>query len=50
MKETITKVFTSVNRVMLTMDAWTTENGCGLLGVIAHWINATREYHECVGN
>ena len=32
----------------LTADAWTTENGCGLLGVTAHWIDAAWEYRECV--
>ena len=48
MKETIAKGFTSVHHVRLTEDAWTVENGCGLLGVIAHWIDATWEYRECV--
>ena len=48
MKETIATGFTSVHHVMLKANAWTTENGCGLLGVTAHWIDATWEYHECV--
>ena len=48
MKETIANGLTSVHHVMLTADAWTAENGCGLLGVIAPWIDATWEYHECV--
>ena len=48
MKETISKGITSVYHVTLTADAWTTENGCGLLGVTAHLIDATWEYHECV--
>ena len=47
-KETITTGFTLVHHVMLTADAWTAENGCGVLGVIAHWINATWVYRECV--
>ena len=41
MKETISTGFTSVHHVTLRTDAWTTENGCGLLGVTAHWIYAT---------
>ena len=48
MKETIATGFTSVHHVMLTADAWTAENGCGLLGVTAHWIDASWEYRECV--
>ena len=48
MKEIIAKGFTSVRHVMLTEDAWSAENGCGLLGVTSHWIDATWEYHECV--
>ena len=48
MKETIAKGLTSLFHVMLTADAWIVENGCGLLGAIAHWIDATWEYHECV--
>ena len=41
MKETITKVFTLVHRVMLATDAWMVQNGCGLLGVTTHWIDGT---------
>ena len=48
MKETIAKGFTSIHHVTLTADAWTTENGCGLLGVTSNWIDATWEYRECV--
>ena len=48
MKEMIAMRFTSVHHVTLTADAWTTENGCGLLGVTMHWIDATWEYRECV--
>ena len=48
MKETIATGFTSVHHMTLTADAWTTKNGCGLLGVIAHWIDAAWEYRECV--
>ena len=48
MKETIATGFTSVHHVTLTAYAWTAENGCGLLGVTAHWIDATWEYRECV--
>ena len=48
MKETIAKGFTLIHHVMLTDDAWTLENGCGLLGVTPHWIDATWEYRECV--
>ena len=48
MKETIAKGFTSVHYVMLTADVWTAENGCGLLGVTVHWIDATWEFGECV--
>ena len=32
----------------LIANAWTIENGCGLLGVTAHSIDATWEYRECV--
>ena len=48
MKETIAAGFTLVHHVTLTADAWTTKNGCGLLGVTTHWIDATWEYRECV--
>ena len=48
MKESIAKGFTSVDHVTLTADAWISENGCGLLGVTVHWIDATWEYRECV--
>ena len=48
MKETIAKGFTSVHHVTLTANAWTAENGCGLLGVTTHSIDATWEYRECV--
>ena len=41
MKETIATGFTLVHHVTLTADAWITENGCGLLGVTTHWIDAT---------
>ena len=41
MKETIAKGFTSVHHVTLVADAWIVENGCGLLGVTSHWIDAT---------
>ena len=47
MKETMVKVFTSLHHVTLTTNAWTVENGCGLLGVTTHWIDATWEYCEC---
>ena len=36
MKDTIAKGLTSVPAVMLTVDAWKIENGCGLLGVTTH--------------
>ena len=48
MKETIATGFTSVHHLTLTANAWTAENGCGLLGVTAHWIDAAWEYRECV--
>ena len=48
MKETIAKGFTSVHHVTLTVDVWTTENGCDLLGVKTHWIDAVWEYCESV--
>ena len=48
MKETIATGFTSVHHLTLTADVWTSENGCGLLGVTAHWIDAAWEYRECV--
>ena len=48
MKDTTAKGFTPVHHVMLKADAWIAENGCGLLGVIAHWIDATWEYRECM--
>ena len=48
MKETIATGFTLALHVTLTADAWTGENGCGLLGVTAHWIDAAWEYRECV--
>ena len=47
MKEMIAKGFTLVHHVTLTTDAWTAENGCGLLGFTAHWIDATSKYREC---
>ena len=48
MKDTIAKGFTSIHHVMLTADAWTTDNGCGVLGVTTHWTDATFEYRKCV--
>ena len=48
MKETITTGFTLVHHLTLTADAWTAENGCDLLDVTTHWIDATWEYRECV--
>ena len=48
MKEMIANGFTLVLVMMLTVDVWTSENGCGLLGVTAHWIYATWKYRECV--
>ena len=48
MKETIAKGFTSVHHVTLTAYTWIIENGCGLLCVTTHWIDATWEYRECV--
>ena len=48
MKETIAKVFTTIHHMVLTTNAWITENGFGLLGVTLHWIDATWEYQECV--
>ena len=48
MKEIIAKGFILVHHVTLTTDALKAENGCGLLGVTTHWIDATGEYHEYV--
>ena len=48
MKEMIATGFTLVHHVTLTTYAWTTENGCGLLGVTGHWIDAAWEYCEYV--
>ena len=45
MKEIIAKVVTVMYHVMLKIEAWTSENGCGLLGVIAQWVNANLEYY-----
>ena len=48
MNETIENVFTLVHHMTLTKNAWTKKNGCCLLGVTVHWIDATWEYCECV--
>ncbi|XP_078436367.1 putative transcriptional regulator tpeD [Wolffia australiana] len=35
-------------RVSLTVDAWTAENGTGLLGITIHWVDDTWTYRERV--
>ena len=39
MKSDITKIFANLQHVTLTVDGWTAENGCGLLGVMVHWVD-----------
>ena len=48
MKEEIAKYFHEIRFVSLTADAWTSENGLGLLGVTAHWVDGTWQYRETV--
>lgn len=48
MKEQVVSMLASVRHVTLTVDAWTAENGCGLLGITGHWVNAQWEYQEIV--
>ncbi|XP_078447635.1 putative transcriptional regulator tpeD [Wolffia australiana] len=48
MKAKIIRILEDINRVAITVDGWTTENGCGLLGVTVHWIDARWTYRELV--
>lgn len=48
MKADIIHTLSNVDRVSVTTDAWTAENGCGLLGVTVHWIDDRWTYRESV--
>ena len=46
MKEEIIGYFLDIRYVTVTADAWTSENGLGLLGVTAHWADYSWQYLE----
>ncbi|XP_078434996.1 putative transcriptional regulator tpeD [Wolffia australiana] len=48
MKAEIIHILADVDRVAITVDGWTAENGCGLLGITVHWIDARWTYRELV--
>ena len=48
MKEEIIGYFRDIRYVTVTADAWTSENGLGLLGVTAHWVDCSWQYRETV--
>ena len=48
MKEEIVKYFVDIRYVTVTADSWTSENGLGLLGVTAHWVDCNWQYRETV--
>ncbi|XP_078440875.1 putative transcriptional regulator tpeD [Wolffia australiana] len=48
MKWRLVELLTNVPKVSLTVDAWTTENSCGLLGITVNWVNNWRELCEHV--
>ncbi|XP_078438608.1 putative transcriptional regulator tpeD [Wolffia australiana] len=48
MKEDVRKLWESVDRVYLTVDAWTAENDTGLLGITVHWVDDKWVYRERV--
>ncbi|XP_078446415.1 putative transcriptional regulator tpeD [Wolffia australiana] len=48
MKIGVRKLWETVARVSLTVDAWTTDNGTGLLGITVHWVDDTWTYRERV--
>ncbi|XP_078442936.1 putative transcriptional regulator tpeD [Wolffia australiana] len=48
MKVGVRKLWETVARVSLTVDAWTAENGIGLLGITVHWVDETWTYKERV--
>ncbi|XP_078436716.1 uncharacterized protein LOC144707471 [Wolffia australiana] len=48
MKLGVRKLWETMARVSLTVDAWTTENGTGLLGITVHWVDETWTYRERV--
>ncbi|XP_078446589.1 putative transcriptional regulator tpeD [Wolffia australiana] len=48
MKDDVRKLWETVDRVSLTVDAWTAENGTGLLGITVHWVDDKWAYREWV--
>ena len=48
MKEEIIGYFHDIRYVTVTANAWTSENGLGLLGVMAHWVDYSWQYRESV--
>ena len=48
MKEEIIRYFCDIHYVTVTADTWTSENGLGLLGVTAHWVDCSWQYREIV--
>ncbi|XP_078443709.1 putative transcriptional regulator tpeD [Wolffia australiana] len=48
MKEDVKKLWENVDRVSLTVDAWTIENSTVLLGITVHWVDDKWVYRERV--
>ncbi|XP_078432925.1 putative transcriptional regulator tpeD [Wolffia australiana] len=48
MKIGVRKLWETVARVSLTVDAWTADNGTGLLGITVHWVDDMWTYRERV--
>ncbi|XP_078448328.1 putative transcriptional regulator tpeD isoform X2 [Wolffia australiana] len=48
MKLGVRKLWETVAQVSLIVDAWTAENGTGLLGITVHWVDETWTYRERV--
>ncbi|XP_078428675.1 putative transcriptional regulator tpeD [Wolffia australiana] len=48
MKQDVKKLLENVDRVSLTVDVWTAENGTGLLGINAHWVDDKWVYRKRV--
>ncbi|XP_078442940.1 putative transcriptional regulator tpeD [Wolffia australiana] len=48
MKDNVRMLWESVDLISLTVDAWTAENGTGLLGSTIHWVDNKWAYREQV--
>ena len=48
LKAEMIRRFRDLRYLTVTTDAWTSENGLGLLGVTAHWVDCNWQYRETV--